>query len=153
MKIKCNRASVASEKIFEKIREDSANKRLSNLVFLPPPLNFSSPPFSRKYAWFLFPLVFSRTQAASMLQWSRRPWQMDIYWYDTRSIAIMLHAFNKVYYRGRLNLGLLGERNVLHIQLCSSNYRKKQQATNMISAMQQKLKMHVTLCTQVIQSL
>jgi len=71
MKIKCNRASVASEKIFQ---EDNANMCLSNLVFLNSPVNFSSPQFSRKYAWFSSPLVFSRTQTASMLQWSRRPW-------------------------------------------------------------------------------
>jgi len=49
---------------------------LNSLVFLPL-LIFLPPQFSWKYAWFLFPLVFSRTQAASMLQWSRRPCACD----------------------------------------------------------------------------
>jgi len=47
---------------------------LSNLVFLPPP-NFSSPPnFHENMHDFRSPSFFSRMQAASMLQWSRRPW-------------------------------------------------------------------------------
>ena len=45
---------------------------LSNLVFLPP-LIFLPPNFHENMHDFRSPLVFSRTQAASMLQWSRRP--------------------------------------------------------------------------------
>jgi len=78
IKIKCNRASGASEKIFEKIRGKQC-KYVFKSFSLSSLLNFSFPPIFTKICMIFVPsLVLSRTQAASMLRWSRRPCQRGL---------------------------------------------------------------------------
>jgi len=81
------------------------------------PLNFSHPPqFSRKYARFSFPLLFSRTQAASMLQWSRRPCRGVMSYTGTVEGKSSLVSRDEEYCReGLISLPALSSGSSLHV--------------------------------------